>query len=158
MKKILLASALIAASSIACAEISVKDAWVRATVPQQQSTGAFMQINSSSAVRLVAARSSAAKVVEIHEMKMEDNVMKMREIAGVDIAAGSSVELKPGGYHVMLINLNQQIRDGDVVPVSLVFEDKNKKRETVEIKVPARPLNATQVPTSAPASMPAHAH
>lgn len=153
MKNIFLASLLIASSSIACAEITVKDPWVRATVPQQQSTGAFMQIGSTTDVRLISAQSSVAKIVEIHEMTMDNNVMKMREIGGVDIPSGKTIELKPGSYHVMLIYLKQQVKDGDVVPVTLIFEGKNKKKETVEVKALARPLN-----TPSANQVPAHSH
>jgi copper(I)-binding protein len=122
------------------AQISVKDPWVRATVPQQKATGAFMQIESKADTRLVEASSPAAGVVEIHEMKMENNVMKMRAVNGIDVPAGKAVDLKPGGYHVMLMDLKQQAKEGDTVPVTLVFEGKDKKREKVEVKAPVRPL------------------
>jgi copper(I)-binding protein len=92
--------------------------------------------------RLVEARSPVAAVVEIHEMKMEDNIMKMRAIDGIDLPAGKTVALKPGGYHVMLIDLKQQIKEGDVVPVTLVIEGKDKTREIVEMNLPVRALNA----------------
>ena len=116
-------------------------AWVRATVPAQKSTGAFMQLTAPAGARLVEARSPAAGVVEIHEMAMVDNVMKMRAISGIDLPAGKTVELKPGGYHVMLIDLKSQVREGQSVPLTLVFEGKDKKRQTLEVKAAARPLN-----------------
>ena len=140
MQRTILAAILLIAMP-ALAQVTVKDAWVRATVPEQKSTGAFMQLTSPTATRLVEARSTAAKVVEIHEMAMDGNVMKMRAVAGVDLPAGKAVELKPGGYHVMLVDVKSQIKDGDSVPITLVFEGKDKKRETVEVKAAARPLN-----------------
>jgi copper(I)-binding protein len=85
------------------AQVTVKDPWVRATVPAQKATGAFMQITSAQDARLVEARSPVAGVVEVHEMVMEKEVMKMRAIKGLDLPAGKTVELKPGGYHVMLM-------------------------------------------------------
>ena len=122
--------------------VSVKDAWVRATVPTQKTTGAFMQLSSPAATRLVEVRSPAAAVVEIHEMAMDNNVMKMRAVKGIDVPAGKTVELKSGGYHVMLIDLKAQVKAGDAVPLTLVFEDKDKKRQTVEVKAAARALNS----------------
>ena len=145
MKRILMAGLLcIAAATVQgqnAAPVTVKDAWVRATVPAQKATGAFMQLTSAEGTRLVEARSSAAGVVEIHEMAMVDNVMKMRAVAGVDLPPGKTVALESGGYHVMLLDLKKQVKAGDNVPLTLVFEGKDKKRQSVEIKAVARPLN-----------------
>jgi hypothetical protein len=144
MKHLLIASLLTLASAAAVAQtqVEVKDAWVRATVQQQKTTGAFMQLNAKQDARLVEVRAPIASTVEIHQMSMENNIMRMRAVAGIDLPAGKSVELKPGGYHIMLINLKQQIKDGDLVPVTLVVEGKDKKRQTIELQVPARPLNS----------------
>ena len=135
-------TALVAAAFAgqAAAQVTVRDAWVRATVPQQKASGAFMQISAAQDTRLVEAKSPVAGVVEIHEMKMENNVMKMRAVPGLDVPAGKGVELKPGGYHVMLMELKEQMKEGASVPVTLVFEGKDKKRETVEVKATVRPL------------------
>ena len=92
----------------AFAQVTVKDPWVRATVSQQKATGAFMQITSAQDARLVEARSPVAGVVEVHEMTMEKDVMKMRAVKGLDLPGGKSVELKPGGYHVMLMDPRQR--------------------------------------------------
>jgi copper(I)-binding protein len=129
-------------AATAQAQVSVKDAWVRATVAQQQATGAFMQIVSAKDAKLVEAKSPVAGVVEIHEMAMVDQVMKMRAVPSLELPAGKAVELKPGGYHVMLLDLKGQVKDGDVVPLTLVVEGRDGKRQTLELKVPARPLNA----------------
>ena len=101
-----------------------------------------MQITSPTDSKLVEARSPAAGIVEIHEMKLENNVMKMRAVTALDLPAGKAVELKPGGYHVMLMDLKGQVKAGDSVPLTLVFEGKDKKRETVEVKAAARSLTA----------------
>ncbi len=122
---------------------AVRDAWIRGTVPQQTATGLFAQISSPVATRLVEARSSAAGAVEIHEMRMDGNTMRMRAIEGLDIPAGRSVDLKPGGYHLMLVNLKQPLKAGEEWPVTLVFEAADRSRQTVELKVPVRALNAT---------------
>jgi periplasmic copper chaperone A len=127
-------------STAALAQTTVKDPWVRGTVPQQKATGMFAQITSAKGGKLVSASSPVAGVVEIHEMSMEGNVMKMRAIPGLDLPAGKAVELKPGGYHVMLMDLKQTIKAGDTVPVTLVVEGADKKRETIEVKAPVREL------------------
>ncbi len=102
-----------------------------------------MQISSDKDVRLVEAKAPAsiAGVVEIHEMAMENNVMKMRQIPGLDIASGKTMDLKPGGYHVMLMDLKQQLKGGESIPITLTFEDtKSKTRFTQEIKAPVTAL------------------
>jgi copper(I)-binding protein len=143
MSRFIIATLILAAlSSPAFSQVSVKDAWVRATVPQQKSSGAFMQISSPSDVRLVEVKSTAAGIVEIHEMKMEGDVMKMKAVSGIAIAAGNTIELKPGGYHVMLMDLKQQLKAGETVPITLVLEGKDKQRSTVEVNAPVRQLNA----------------
>ncbi|WP_397536186.1 copper chaperone PCu(A)C [Roseateles sp.] len=126
----------------ALAQVTVKDAWVRATVTQQKATGAFMQLQSTSNARLVEARSPVAGVVEIHEMVMDGSTMRMRAVQGLDLPAGRSVELKPGGYHVMLMDLKAPIAAGQDVPLTLVFEGADKKRQTVDLKASARALGA----------------
>jgi periplasmic copper chaperone A len=135
------ASAFVFAATVA-AQTTVKDPWVRGTVAQQKATGMFAQITSAAGGKLVSASSPVASVVEIHEMTMEGDVMKMRAIPGLGLPAGKSVDLKPGGYHVMLMDLKQQLRPGDTVPVTLVIEGKDGKRESVEVKAPVKELAA----------------
>jgi copper(I)-binding protein len=149
MKRITLAALMFAAFPV-MAQVTVKDPWVRATVSQQKATGAFMQITSAQDARLVEARSPIAGVVEVHEMVMEKDVMKMRAVKGLDLPAGKTVELKPGGYHVMLMDLKEQMKEGATVAVTLVIEGKDKQRSTVEVKAPVKPL--------ASASKPEHVH
>ena len=130
------------------AQVSVKDPWVRATVPQQQATGAFMQITAAKDTRLVSVSSPLTPNAEVHEMAMQDNIMRMRQVPSIELPAGKSVDLKPGGYHVMFMNLKAQVKAGDTVPITLVFEDKAGRRETVEIKAPVRPLNSGAAPAA----------
>lgn len=127
-------------ATAASAQVAIQDAWVRATVPQQKATGAFMQLTAAQDSRLVSVRSNVAALVELHEMTIQDGVMKMREIPGLALPAGKAVDLKPGSYHVMLMNLKQQMKAGDSVPLTLVFEDKTGKRDTVEVKAEVRAL------------------
>jgi hypothetical protein len=126
----------------AWAQTNVADAWVRATVPQQKATGLFASLTSAKGGKLVSATSPLAGAVEIHEMKMDGNVMQMRALpGGLDLPAGKAVALKPGGYHVMLLGLTQQLKPGDSVPVTLVIEGADKSRESLELKVPVKALN-----------------
>jgi copper(I)-binding protein len=125
----------------AVAQVTVTDAYVRSTVKGQMATAAFMKLQSAKDARLVEAKSPVAGVVEIHEMVMQDNVMRMRAVDAVDLPAGRKVELKPGGYHVMLMDIKQRVKTGDVVPVTLVI-DTGGKRETMEIRAPVRAATA----------------
>lgn len=138
-----LAALCLATAASAHAEVTVKEPWVRATVANQKATGFFVQLQSPTDAKLVGASSPVAAVTEVHEMAMEKDVMKMRQVPGVDLPAGKSVELKPGGYHVMLMDLKQQVKVGDTVPVTLVFEGKNGQRESQKVDAPVRALNAT---------------
>ena len=137
------AAMVVMTAAPAAAQIAVKEPWVRATVAAQKATGAFMQISSVSDAKLVEAKSPAAGIVEIHEMKMDNHVMKMRAVSDVALPAGKMVELKPGGYHVMLMDLKAQVKEGDTVPLTLVFEGKDKKRESVEVKAVVKSLTAS---------------
>ncbi len=117
--------------------ISVTDAWTRATVQGQKATGAFMKITAKDNAKLVSASSPAAGVVEIHEMKMEKDVMKMAALPnGLDLPAGKTVELKPGGYHVMLMDLKAPLAKDSTVPVTLTFQDAKGVKTQMDLKVP----------------------
>lgn len=122
----------------ALAEVTVTEAWVRGTVATQKATGAFMKIRSSDDAKLVAAASPAANIVEVHEMAIKDNVMTMRAIDALALPAGKTVELKPGGYHVMLIDLVKPLAAGDMVPVTLTVMGKDGKKSTLEVKAVVR--------------------
>ena len=142
MKKLALAALVGLCTLPALAEVTVAEAWVRATVPAQKATGAFMHLKSDADARLVSAASPVAGVVEIHEMLMDKDVMKMSPVSGLDLPGGQGVELKPGGYHVMLMDLKQQVKVGDEVPLTLTIENKDGSRATVELRAPVRALNA----------------
>ena len=145
VSRIAIAATLLVAGA-AHAQVTVQDAWIRATLPQQKATGAFMRLESAQDTKLVGASSPLTATVEVHEMLMQDNVMKMREVPAIEVPAGKPVDLKPGGYHIMLMNLPQQVKAGDDIPLALVFEDKDGKRTTVNVQAPARALNPTPAP------------
>lgn len=140
MNRLALMAALTAfVATGALAQVDVKDPWVRATVPAQTATGAFMELTAREDARLVAARSPVARTVEIHEMKMEGDVMKMRAIPGLELPAGKAVALSPSGYHIMLMGLKGQVKPGDSVPLTLVVETKGGRQE-IQVKAQARAL------------------
>jgi copper(I)-binding protein len=134
----LFAAAVAMASMQALADVTATDVWARATVPKQTATGAFMTLKSTTDVTLVNAASPAANIVEVHEMRMKDNVMYMRAIDEVPLPAGKAVELKPGGYHVMLIDLVKPLAAGEKVPVTLTVVGKDGRKTTVEVKAEVR--------------------
>lgn len=147
MKHILTALLLtLSASAWAQTAVKIEDAWVRGTVAQQKATGAFMRLTPNQNARLVAASSPVAGVVEIHEMALQNDIMKMRQIPGLDLAAGRTMELKPGGYHVMLMDLKQPMKGGDTVPLTLVFEDAAGKRFSQDIQAPVTALGGGNAP------------
>jgi hypothetical protein len=133
----------------AAAQVAVNGAWVRGTVAGQKVTGAFMQMTSPTDTALVAVTSPVAKFVEIHEMKMDGGMMQMNAVDKLPLPAGKPVELKPGGYHVMLFDLQRPIKEGDVVPLTLTFEDKAGKKSTVAVKATVKAL-APGAPASKP--------
>ena len=117
--------------------VEVKDAWVRTSVQGQKSTGAFMKITAKENMKLVSASSPVAGVVEVHEMKMEGDIMKMRAVTGgLDLPAGKTVALSPGGYHVMMMDLKAALPKDSTVPLTLVFKDAKGVESKVELKVP----------------------
>ena len=125
------------------AQVSVSGAWARGTVEGQKATGAFMQLRSTDGAALVGVESPAAGVVEIHEMRMEGNTMRMRAIPRLDLPAGQAVDLKPGGYHIMLMNLKAPLKKGESVPIRLKFQGKDGKAQEVEVKAEVRDLTAS---------------
>jgi hypothetical protein len=117
----------------------VKDPWVRATVAQQPVSGAFMKIESKQRARLLEVRSPVAGRVEMHESSIEGGIARMRKVESIALPA----ELKPGGYHVMLIDLKRQLKAGETVPLELVVEGADGKRQVVALKAPVRPIHGT---------------
>ncbi len=142
MRKTVLALSLSCLSAAAFAQVTVGEPWVRGTVAAQKATGAFMELTSSEDAVLVSASSPVAGVVEVHHMAMDQGVMKMRAIPRLDLPAGKTVRLEPGGYHVMLMDLKQQMKAGDVVAITLEIQGKDGKTRTVEVKAAVRALAA----------------
>ena len=117
--------------------VEVKDAWIRTSVQGQTATGAFMKITAKEGTRLVSVASPVAGVAEVHEMKMDGGVMTMRAVTGgLELPVGKLVELKPGGFHVMLMDLKAALPKDSTVPMTLTFKDAKGVESKVELKVP----------------------
>lgn len=127
----LFASSAFASNEVKVGSLKIENAQARATVPAQKMSGGFMKIeNKGVADKLIAASSPVSKTVELHTMTMDNNVMKMREVTAIELPARSTVELKPGGLHLMFMDLNKQLNAGDIIPIKLRFE----KAGEVEVK------------------------
>ena len=125
-------------SQIAAAQsVDVKDAWARATVQGQKATGVFMSLTSAGASRLKSVSTPVAGVAEVHEMRMEGDVMKMAALKnGLELPAGKTVELKPGSYHLMLMDLKMPLRKDTTIPLTLVFVDAKGAETKTDLVVP----------------------
>ena len=118
-------------------DVDVKDAWVRTSVQGQSATGAFMTLIAKKDTRLVGIITPVAGVAEVHEMKMDGGVMKMRVVeGGLALPAGKPVQLNSGGYHVMLMDLKAALPKGSTVPLTLVLKNAKGIESRVELKLP----------------------
>lgn len=120
------------------ADVQVSNAWVRATVPGQPVAGAYLDIRASSRLKLVGVSSSVAERGEIHEMKEEDGMMKMRGVKAVELPAGKTVSLAPGGLHVMLFGLAEPLTEGRKVSLSLKLRRASGANFTHVVEVPVK--------------------
>lgn len=126
----------------ALADIRIDNAWTRATVSTQRASGAFMTITSDTAARLVGVHSPVAGIAEIHEMTVIDNIMRMRAIDSLALPAGTAVTLKPGGYHLMLLDLKSALQEGEQIPLTLTIEDDDGTRKDITVQAEVRALTA----------------
>jgi len=153
-RALLLAAGLLAALAQAPmafaqgAPLKVEGAWIRASVAGQSGTGGFMRLTASEPLTLVGVQTPAAGVAELHEMKMEGDVMRMRPVPEIPLAAGKPFELRPGGHHLMLMALKAPLKDGSQVPVTLVLRD----AKGTERRVPLQVSVALRAPGAAAAS------
>lgn len=129
---------LLGSAAASQAQVTIKNPWVRSTVPGQSATGAFMQLTARQDTNLIAVRSPVAGIVEVHEMRVDNGIMKMRSVDKLPLPAGKTVELQSGGYHVMMMDLKRQIKTGDEIPLTIEFESSQGQRVTVDVKAVAR--------------------
>ena len=138
IKRAVLGLSLLGLAFQVSAQTKVDDAWVRATVPTQSASGAFMTLTADSDSKLLSVATPVAKDVQIHEMSMKNDVMRMGPVKSVDLPAGKAVKLDPNGYHVMLMGLTGQLKEGESVPLTLTVENAKGEKETVEVKASVR--------------------
>ncbi len=134
----LVALAALAWSALASAgEVRVDDAWARATLPGQKVAGVYMTLTSQAGGRLIGVESPSAPTAEIHEMRHQDGVMKMRRIESLALPAGQPVKLAPGGFHIMLLDIGQPLQPGQQVSLTLLVEEAGERR-SIPVKAPVR--------------------
>lgn len=159
--KLLIAGLLLAGSAAYAQGVEVSKAWVRPTVQGQKTSGGYMTLTARDGAQLVGISTPAAGVAEVHEMKMDGDIMKMRAVPVLDLPAGKAVELKPGGYHLMLMDLKQPLAKGGQVPLTLHFKDARGVESQLEIMAPVSTTAPGATPAKAgepPAQHGAHAH
>src|SRR6516162_11309033 len=146
MKYLAFAAGFVMASTALAqpAQLEVNNAWARATAGKADTGVAYVAIQSPTADRLLSLSSPVAKKAELHTMSMEGMVMKMRPLADLDIPAGQSITLKPGGQHVMLLGLDAPLREGQSFPLTLTFEKAGTRTVTVAIEKPGAAGPAVQ--------------
>ncbi len=134
----LLAAMLLFAACAAAqtAPVQVTDAWARATPGMAETGAAYLTLRSATADRLIGVSTPVAKKAELHEMKMQAGIMKMRPLAAIDLPAGQPVTLKPGAKHIMLVGLKAPLRAGQTVPLTLQFEKAGAREVTVAVEKP----------------------
>lgn len=147
MKRLSIIAALLSlatAAAFAADSVKVYDVWARDTVPGAMVSAAYMRIKSDAPMQLVKVESPVAGVTEIHKMEMKDGIMKMQAVDGVEVLPGKVVDLKPGGYHIMLMMLKDQIKAGAKVPLTLTFEDASKKQTIIKVEATAQARDAQE--------------
>lgn len=117
--------------------VKVENAWVRATAPGQKVAGGFLDLTADADMKLVGGDSPASSTLELHMMKMDGGVMIMRQIKEINLPQGKTVSLKPGGLHIMFIDLKQQIKEGDKVPVTLTVRNAAGKEQPLQVEAQA---------------------
>lgn len=144
--KCLLLTALLASVAAYAADIEVKSAWVRGTVPAQTMSAAYMELTSKSGAALIGVTTPVAEDAEVHDMEMEGAVMKMRAVPRLALPAGKAVSLKPGGYHIMLMGLKRPLKPGDRVPITLRIENAKRKTDALIVNAEVRELTESAAP------------
>jgi copper(I)-binding protein len=138
----LAATAAILASAQGAVPVSVEQAWARPTLPGTDTSAAYMTLTAREPLTLVGASTPAAGIVEIHEMRMEGDVMKMRAAESLPLAVGKPLQLKPGGYHLMLMDLKAPFQAGNQVTVTLRFRDARGAEQALPVTMPVRAMGA----------------
>ena len=158
--KALFFTGLVLTASLASAQpaaVKVEGAWARATVQGQRGTGAFMNLTAAQGTRLVGISTPVAGVAEVHEMKIDGDVMTMRAVPALDLPAGKTVQLKAGSFHLMLMDLKKPLAVGSTLPLTLVFRDGKGVESQLALTLPVR-ATAPAVAASGAAEKHDHKH
>lgn len=141
-----LLAALLFSANVFAGDIQVENAWTRATAPGQDMAGADLTITSKQAATLVGVSSPVCKTVELHSMSMshDNGMMKMREVESIALPAGKPVNLREGGYHLMLNGLKAPLKAGGSVPLTLHIKMANKGMVKIEVQAEVKPLTTPQ--------------
>jgi hypothetical protein len=126
--------ALSAVATLAQGDIEIKNAWARATPGGAQTAAIYVTIEAAGGDRLTGASTPAAQKAEIHLMTMDNGIMKMRQVDGIDLPAGTPVTLRPGGYHIMLTGLAKPLEERQSFPLTLDFTKAGARDVTVSIE------------------------
>jgi hypothetical protein len=140
MKKLSILFSIIFSQAAIAADIKVEHAWMRATAPGQEVAGAFMDITSTGNAKLIGVTSPAAGKLELHSMSMDNGVMEMRQMKSIDLPKGKTIQLAPGGLHVMLFDLKKPMKQGETVPITLDVVTADQHHESIKVDVSVRDL------------------
>lgn len=142
MRKVIFAVLFGLSFAAQAADVKVSEAWTRATAPGQDSAMVQAVITSKQAAELVAVTCKCAETAELHSMVHEDGMMKMRQVEAIDLPAGAAVDLGAAGYHLMLMGLKQQIKEGKKIELTLTLRYQDGKTKKVKFQAPARALDS----------------
>jgi periplasmic copper chaperone A len=134
--------ALLLASGAFAQSVKIENAWARATVPGQKTGSVYVDLTSAADSALVAIGSPVAERAELHSMSMDGGVMRMRALPRIELPAGKTVKLAPGGMHVMLVGLKQPLKAGDKIPVTLSLQASGMSPTTLKLEIPVRAADA----------------
>ncbi len=146
MKKLFFFFVLLLIVQIAKADIVISDAWLKPTIAGKTVTSAYLKISTDKPVKLIGGSAKLASSVEIHEMKMDGDVMRMRQIEELPILPHSPTELKPGGLHLMLVGLKKPIEENSMVLIRLTFKAEDGQKKNISVKAKAKFSEAEPTP------------
>jgi hypothetical protein len=127
--------------------VQVREPWAKATVPGQKVGGVYMKMVARENLRLTGVKSAVAETAQVHQMKMENGMMRMRALPFLELPAGKMVKLEPGGYHIMLFDLRQSLVAGQKLKLELTFEDASKRQHRVAVEAIVRDRDAAPAAT-----------
>jgi copper(I)-binding protein len=133
---------LLAGAAHAADLVQVREPWAKATVPGQKVGGVYMKIVARENLRLTGVKSAAAEAAEVHQMKMENGMMRMRAVPFLELPVGKTVKLEPGGYHIMLFDLRQSLVAGQKLKLELIVEDGSKHKHRIAVEAVVRDRDA----------------